>query len=119
MANHARRIGMWPKGPMSAYIASPPVTARKAAPRMAKLTWNLAMRMARGARTIRLAVAPVALTRPPHRRGRGADGGGKTCSFDNHRPLHGPRSWSIVASAQAREDLPWWISIVATRGIAP
>ena len=30
-------IGMRPKCPMSAYIASPPVTARNAAPRMAKL----------------------------------------------------------------------------------
>ena len=39
-ANQARRMGNRPKWPMSAYIASPPVTAKNTAPSTAKLTFR-------------------------------------------------------------------------------
>ncbi len=44
------RIGRAPKWPRSAYIASPPVTARKAAPSIAKLTCQPAWSMKSTAR---------------------------------------------------------------------
>ena len=40
-ANHAMRIGLRPKWPMSAYSASPPVTHSTTAPRITKLVPGL------------------------------------------------------------------------------
>ena len=61
MANQDARIDEAPKWPMSAYMASPPVTARKAAPSMAKEmpgpTWIMKPSAAQGFAAARIAGA--------------------------------------------------------------
>ncbi len=83
IANQASRMGRRPKWPMSAYMASPPVTDRNAAPSTAKVTAGGAWTRNSAARSGSRAPSTAGARRMPPRP--------STAKAANHTTITGPK----------------------------